>query len=277
MVREIRTAREKVHGATKLLDDTSQQLETLERSLGLVEEEEPLQTADVAQQVRVITSIAEEIKAWFDRLAIEQRKKPAARFMRALKSGDREDRELQKIFERLDRARGELILRISVAQVGLVGNLEDGFGVAFNVLTETNEKVKQVLGINLALMDRLRDRAPRQIGTCGTAAVEILALTTLEADGMVPLDTSDVEDLGLCDVQDASHEAATHTDETSIHDNIMWNQARIMTGNVDMGHLQRVSGRKTTISHNKFRGDTRIMTGDQGGEAAAHFNENFWG
>jgi hypothetical protein len=276
VVREIRTAREKVHGATKVLDDTSQQLATLERSLGLVEEEQSLQTADVAQQVQVITGIAEEMKAWLDRLAIEQQKKPAAQFMRALKSGDREDRELQKIFERLDRARGELILRISAAQVGLVGNLEDGFGVAFDVLTETNDKVKQVLGINLALMDRLRDRAPLQIGTCGLGNSCELSLTTLEADGMVPLDASDAEDLGLCDVQDAAHETTTHTDETSIHDNIMLSQARIMTGNVGMGHWQRVSGRKTTIAHNKFRGDTRIMTGDQGGEAAAHFNENFW-
>ena len=166
IVREIRTARDNVRGATKTLDDTSQQLATLERSLGLVEEEESLQTADVVQQVRAITGVAEEMKVFFDRLAIGQQKSTAAQFMHALKSGAKEDGELRGILDRLDRAKAELVLRISVAQVGLVGNLRNGFRVAFGVLTETNDKVKQVLGINLALMDRLRDRALQQTGTC---------------------------------------------------------------------------------------------------------------
>ena len=61
-----------------------------------------------------------------DRRVIEKRKRPAVQVMHALESDDGEDGELQRILDRLDTARGEL-LRISVGQVGLVGNLQDGF------------------------------------------------------------------------------------------------------------------------------------------------------
>jgi len=49
-----------------------------------------------------------------------------------------------------------------------------------------------------------------------------------------------------------------------------------MTGNIGIENWQRVAGRTTTIAHNRFEADVKIMTGDQGGEAAARFNDNFW-
>lgn len=87
-----------------------------------------------------------------------------SQFFHALKSGDKDDNELQGILNQLDRARNELSLRISVAQVGLLGNLQDGFQVAFGVLEQTNTRVHQVLGINLALMDLVKDQALQQTG-----------------------------------------------------------------------------------------------------------------
>jgi len=79
-------------------------------------------------------------------------------------SGDKDDRELEGILKRLDRSKDELVPRISVAQVGLVGNLKDGFRVAFDVLMETNKEVNEVLRTNLVLVDRLKDRSS-QTGT----------------------------------------------------------------------------------------------------------------
>jgi hypothetical protein len=113
---------------------------------------------------------------FFDGLTSQQQRKMIAQFAHALKTGDKEDRELQGILDRLDRARDGLVVRILVAQVGVVGNLQDGFRVAFGVLTETNEKVRQVLGTNLALMDRLGPRAVQQTGTLrfGRAVEDVL-------------------------------------------------------------------------------------------------------
>ncbi|KAL6691686.1 hypothetical protein J3F84DRAFT_386169 [Trichoderma pleuroticola] len=107
-------------------------------------------------------------------------------------------------------------------------------------------------------MDRLGPRAAQQT-----------------ADGMLPLETIEVVELRLGQ-QTTGRVAAADTDETSIYDDITMGQARIMMGNVGIDNWRKVAGRKTTIAHNKFGGGVRIMTGDQGGQAAAGFNENFW-
>jgi hypothetical protein len=165
LIQQIRQAREKVKGTSNTLDNVSKQLESLVRSLILVKEEEKLQTAGVTQQVMAVITIGEELKRFLGSLTAEQSRKPVSQFLRALRSGEGDDKQLEEILDRLDRARDELTLRILVAQVGVVGNVEDGFRVAFNVLLETNERVKEVLGVNLALVDRLKDRSPQQTGT----------------------------------------------------------------------------------------------------------------
>jgi hypothetical protein len=147
------------------LDNVSKQLEDLGRSLDLVKDEEGLHTASIEQQVRSIAEIAEELRSFLQKLVTEQQRKAVLKFFHALKSGDKDDKELQGIFTRLDRARDELALRILVAQVGLVGNIKEGFYDAFDVLKETNKKVKEVLGTNLAFIDRLQGRELQHIGT----------------------------------------------------------------------------------------------------------------
>lgn len=70
--------------------------------------------------------------------------------------------------------------------------------------------------------------------------------------------------------------AASTTDtESSIYNNITLGQARIMTGNVGVESWQKVS-RRTTIAHNKFGDDVRIMAGDVSPEAAKDFISNLW-
>jgi hypothetical protein len=50
-----------------------------------------------------------------------------------------------------------------------------------------------------------------------------------------------------------------------------------MTGDVGVEEWQRATRRKTTIAHNRFGKDVRIMTGNVGGEAAnSFFDSGFW-
>lgn len=95
------------------------------------------------------------------------------------------------------------------------------------------------------------------------------------ADGIITLDSSDAEALGFGDPQITAHGASDRT-ETSIYANITENQARIMTGDIGIEEWQKVAARKTTIAHNRFGKDARIMTGNQGQAGAAEFNANFW-
>jgi hydrogenase maturation factor len=103
-------------------------------------------------------------------------------------------------------------------------------------------------------------------------------MLTLRADGTIALDDEDVESLHLVDQKRSriGGAAATDEDETLIYDNITFGQARIMTGNVGVENWRIIARRKVTIANNKFGHDVRIMTGDQGGDAAKGFNDNFW-
>ena len=84
-------------------------------------DEKALQTAAVEQQVRDIAEVAEELRSSLDARAAEKQKPPIPQLIHSLKSGDKEDKQLADILDRLDRARDLLALQVSVAQVGVVG------------------------------------------------------------------------------------------------------------------------------------------------------------
>ncbi|EXL39138.1 hypothetical protein FOCG_18242 [Fusarium oxysporum f. sp. radicis-lycopersici 26381] len=173
VIQETRSARGRVQGTSETPDNVSKHLDTIDESLSLVREEVRLQTARVELQVKAITDVATELRSFLDNLAARQREKAVSQFFHALKSGNKDDKELQGILDQLDRARNELRLRISVAQVGLLGNLQDGFRVAFGVLEQTNTRVNKVLGINLALMDIVKNQALQQTGQTGMLAIAL--------------------------------------------------------------------------------------------------------
>lgn len=107
------------------------------------------------------------------------------------------------------------------------------------------------------------------------ASVRVVAML-IDADGMITLDAADVQRL-LPDQSASTPSAVADADETFIYGNITEGQARIMTGDVGVEKWQRAAGRKTTITHNKFGKDAKIMTGNVGGAAAeSFFNSGFW-
>lgn len=118
-IQQIRDARSRVKGGPDALDKTLHQLNNLEYSLKLVCEVKALQTESVQQQVLSISTITTELRLFLEGLAQEQQKKPLTQLLNALKLGDKDDKRLQGILERLDRARDELSLRISIAQASL--------------------------------------------------------------------------------------------------------------------------------------------------------------
>ncbi len=66
------------------------------------------------------------------------------------------------------------------------------------------------------------------------------------------------------------------TRDTQIYNNKTLGNAKFMTGDIGMEHSQRVEDRKTRINDNTFGHDSRVFTGDMGGEAAKSFNTSFW-
>ena len=164
LIQQVQKARDTIKGTSETLENITNQLNTLDTTLNLIKEQERLQTANVGQQIRATIEVTEDLRDLFNKIKSEQQRKAITQFFHALKSGDKDDKELVKIFDRLDRVRLDLVLRISLAQVGLIGNLQDCFRVAFGVLQETNQDVKQALGRDLDLAVRVKNMLPLQAG-----------------------------------------------------------------------------------------------------------------
>lgn len=160
LVRAIQSARRQVKELPKTLSDTATQLEGLVQSLSLVKSEPTLQTASVMLQVEAIVDVSEELRDLLETLRKRQEKSSGRQMMHAITSGDKDEKQITSIVGRVDSARAELTLRIVVAQVGLIGTLNDGFRVASLTLAEVNDKVSNCLGTNLVLADMTRGRAP---------------------------------------------------------------------------------------------------------------------
>ncbi|KAM0323508.1 hypothetical protein ACHAQA_008788 [Verticillium albo-atrum] len=148
LIKRVREATQRVEGHSKSLDNVSSQLATLETSVDLVRDESSLHTPLVESQLQAAELVADDLRDHVDRLAAVGK----------LAIGDEEEAQLEAILKRLDQATDSLQLQISVVQVGLLGNLQEGFCVAFPLLERTNNKVQQLLGFNLALMKLVESR-----------------------------------------------------------------------------------------------------------------------
>lgn len=160
LVKTTQSARQQVKELPKKCSDTATQLEGLVQSLSLVKSEPALQTASVMSQVEAIIDVAEELRDLLETLRKRQEKSSGHQMMHALTIGDEEKKQITSIVGRVDSARAELTLRIIVAQVGLIGNLNDGFRVVSLTLAEVNNKVNSCLGTDLVLAEMTRGRAP---------------------------------------------------------------------------------------------------------------------
>lgn len=158
VIQEVQKAQGSVRGTSKTLTTVAYQLNSTSKSLVLIRDEPNLHTPSVEQQLTMIVGIAEELKAFFNRLHAIQSRRTMRRFAHAVNSGDSDERSLTRILTQLDGARNELILRISVAQVGLMGSLKEGFRVNNNILMDTNRKCKMILGRELALANQVKGR-----------------------------------------------------------------------------------------------------------------------
>uniref|UniRef100_A0A4E9EIZ5 NACHT-NTPase and P-loop NTPases N-terminal domain-containing protein n=1 Tax=Gibberella zeae TaxID=5518 RepID=A0A4E9EIZ5_GIBZA len=250
IVNEARKARHRVLGIPTTLDNVSKQLNSIEESLTLVREERNLQSFAIEQQLQTIAQVAEELRQFYDRLSLVQQRSSTSKFVRSLRMGDREEKELEGILKRLDTAKGDLTVRILVAHVGVVGNFHDGFRVAYDVLAETNLNVQRVLGVNMALLEVVENRDRKLDGTIPVVAAELEALEAPRFD------------------------ASSEVVQNSIYSNK--GVGFVMTGNVGVETNYQAAPRTNAITNNDFGKDGKVMTGDMGGAAAESFNQNFW-
>ncbi|KAI0455472.1 hypothetical protein F5B21DRAFT_190228 [Xylaria acuta] len=262
LIKEIRKALQSVRGSPKTLSSISTQLTSLSQSLELVKKERQLQTAPVAQQIEAIIVIENELKLFFGQLEADQKRGPMHSFFRALESGDYNDKELASLLGRLNDARQDLILRVTVTHVGLTGNVNDGFRVAYDVLTDINAKVNQVLGMNLVLAEMVQNRQRTSQGTV------VLEDADLQALGLLPSASTNSQ------TQPQSSDAPSHN--LDWQRNKTMSDAAIWVGNIGFENADEKSTPKASVKDNEFGQGLRFGVGHVGPQGTDAFVNTFW-
>ncbi|KAH7140022.1 hypothetical protein B0J13DRAFT_677127 [Dactylonectria estremocensis] len=244
LVQQIQGAWARIRANPKTIKDLSIRLGSIGGTLRLVQQEPRLHDTAVEQSVKAIVDIYNELKVFFNRLEDRQKKSAAQQFVKGLKDGAQDDVNLGEIMGRLADARGELIVRISAVHVGLTGNLNDGFKVARDIVMEINDNVSQVLGTQLVLAKWLQHRQ----------------LTT-NASGIIELDDSDIDALGLRgqEVEQQSNES----ENLKWHRNKTGDDAGIVAGNLgfEASEQLKLAPVRATVEDNEFGKNLRFVAG----------------
>ncbi|WKT38668.1 hypothetical protein QSH57_000486 [Fusarium oxysporum f. sp. vasinfectum] len=195
LIQDFQNARSEIGDDFPSLVETAIELEELDKSVALVQQEESLRTAAVIREIKgTIRSV--HYQSW----------EAVRRYIHSF-------RPMPKW---VIRTKDNLDNAILCAQVGIIGNEKDGFSIRPDKVFEMNEKAKDVLGIHMVLALRLWDE-PTCIGGQGT----------------YPDDESKGEGAGqhgtaVEGIDDEKHDA----EESSVYDNITLDQARAMAGEV---------------------------------------------
>ncbi|KAF4411587.1 hypothetical protein CGGC5_v007287 [Colletotrichum fructicola Nara gc5] len=265
IIQAVRQTPQRIVEAPRILADASSVLDAVYQTLNLVQYEPQLQTLEVDAQVGTIQNIALDFRELLSKIHERRQRGLAHKIAHALKSGEADDKSLTDILSRLDNARSELHTRISVIHVGLSGNLQEGYRVAFNILEDTNNKVKQVLGLNLTLAERLRNRDLRRA----------------DSDTFL-LDFVDVIALGLSDQPNPDQGNSAHprpheqSERLRFHNNVTGDEPRIFVGNLGIEGVSDAGKSRSNISDNHFGKGASFMVADVGGDAAVNISKSFF-
>jgi hypothetical protein len=159
---QIYRAREGVRGAPKLLSDQSKQLQDLLSTIELIQNEEELQTTEIGDLLLRVHELAKEFQRALEAIARLQEKSKAGQVLRALGTGERKEKELQGILDRLDQVNANLSMRIQLAHVRVTTTTRDGFTAALPTIQRIDENVKRALGSRLSMAVQLQARQPSQ-------------------------------------------------------------------------------------------------------------------
>ncbi|KAF5710135.1 hypothetical protein FMUND_9635 [Fusarium mundagurra] len=213
LIQDFQNARSEIGDDFPSLVETAIELEELDKSVALVQQEESLRTAAVIREIKsTIRSV--HYQSWEAIRVVGKKKKAVEKNGPDAIVPKRYIHSFRPMPKWVIRTRDNLDTAILCAQVGIIGNEKDGFSIRPDKVFEINGKVKYVLGIHMVLALRLRDEptciAGRSISPDDESKSEGTRQHVTEVEG-IDEETHDSEDI-------------------SVYDNVTLDQARAMAG-----------------------------------------------
>jgi hypothetical protein len=119
----------------------------------------------IQDQTQVIVDLGKELQSQLDLVATHFTKSKAKQYTYVITRGDRDEKSLDDLCTRLDRAKADLTARILTAQVGLSGTMRAGFSAALAIIQRVDQNVQQVLRDRLVIAAQLKARSLEEDGT----------------------------------------------------------------------------------------------------------------
>ncbi|CAM1501758.1 Fc.00g037420.m01.CDS01 [Cosmosporella sp. VM-42] len=260
-IQKIRKTRDGMKDGPKTLNELSTQLNDVSDSLRFLKQEPRLQVDIVEKQIILIVQITKEMNVFFEQLEAAQSKAKLRQMTHTILSGDREEKELVGLINRLSNARQSLILRVSVVHVGLTGTADDGFMVARDTVLEVNKKMERVLGTQLLLAKIIQEGHSSEL-----------------SNGMIRLQRSDLIELERQTEASINGQGGDKTQQQHLiwERNKTGDEPRTFTGNLGVDESLKLEPVHATVTDSEFGKGARFMFGHVGGQQAQGFNEHFW-
>lgn len=245
-MQQIQEIRAQVHGLSSRVDDYENRLQNLLETLRLIEAEKELQTPSIQAQIKEVIKAGDQLKDWLKKLAELQANSKARQYTHALVHGDKDDKALSEILDRLNMAKAELSTRIITAHVGLTRSMNEGFTAALSIVRRVDRNVQDVLGQHLAIATQLETHKslPSDNGKSSknSAPIQAYFLDDIE----VPLNTGDVQALNL-------------TDQVEWTANKSYDNAMVFA--TDLVDRQPTASTTRTFKENEAHGNSTMLLG----------------
>ncbi|KAF4969392.1 hypothetical protein FSARC_3374 [Fusarium sarcochroum] len=217
LIQDFRDARSELSDKFPYLVDTANVLEEIDKSIALVQQEETLHTATVIKEIKETIKKTSYISQEGAR-QVRVRKRDVAKRGVTVDYPNKHKNTFKPMPKWLVKRRDELNRRILCAQVGLMGNTEEGFEILRDVLLETSAKVKGVLDLDLVLATRLQN---------ASMTGPFQPNKDFEGDEVARQDEK--QNTSNCSLEAVKPEDA---EEDWVFDNVTLNQARAMAGEI---------------------------------------------
>ncbi|KAF5629743.1 uncharacterized protein FTJAE_8492 [Fusarium tjaetaba] len=213
LIQDFQNARSEIGDDFPSLVETAIELEELDKSVALIQQEESLRTAAVIREIKgTIRSV--HYQSWEAVRVVGKKRKAVEKNGPDAMVPKRYIHSFRPMPKWVIRTRDNLDNAILCAQVGIIGDEKDGFSIRPDKVFEIDGKVKDVLGIHMVLALRLQDEP-----------------TCIDRRSFSPDDESKSEGTRQHVTAIEGIDKETHdAEESPVYENITLDQARVMAG-----------------------------------------------
>ncbi|KAJ4989267.1 hypothetical protein SVAN01_05172 [Stagonosporopsis vannaccii] len=183
ILRRLRTAYERQKNILDMLDQHEVELRSVKTIVGIIEDEEELQTDAVDMELARVKDVQTKLKDLLVSLD-PNTKGRMNQIAHQLVHGSADEKKLTVIMNEMGTAKQALLLRIQVAQVGVMRTMQKELVANAEVIKRIDQSLREQVsnceGLRIARL--LKDRRPADDGTVSISAEELAAVTRIESD-----------------------------------------------------------------------------------------------